>query len=248
MILKATAVSYAFMIAILLIVLIPYSLSLRDKMLPKEYIPSFNLWVFLKNFWIDPRKHPDFGWAWFTRFLTTLGYFMGGSYLFYYLQDYVKFEQLFPGQQTVQGVSTVKIIGMLVMIVSTLIGGWLSDRFQRRKIFVVLASAIIAGGWLLYGFFPSWTMVLIATGVLGIGFGIYTSVSLALLIQVLPSANDRAKDLGIFHIANTLPASLAPLVAAFFITQFHSYVILFIAAALITLLGGILTQPIKSVR
>jgi MFS family permease len=248
MILKTPAISYAFMIAILLIVLLPYSLFLHDKMLSREYIPSFNLRIFLKDFWIDPRKHPDFGWAWFTRFLSLLGYFMGASYLFYYLQDSVKFEQLFPGQQIVQGVSTVKITATLVMIVSTPIGGWLSDRFQRRKIFVVLASTIMAAGWLLYAFFPSWTMVLIASCVVGIGLGIYLSVSLTLITLVLPSATSRAKDLGILNIATTLPQSLAPFAAAFCITQFHSYVILFIAAAFLTLLGGFLIQPIKSVR
>jgi hypothetical protein len=64
----------------------------------------------------------------------------------------------------------------------------------------------------------------------------------------LLTENDRAKDLGIINIANTLPQSLAPIVAALFITQFHSYPLLFTASALITLLGGILIQPIKSVR
>ncbi len=237
-------ISYVIMIVILLTFFIPYSLFLRDKMLPREYIASFNLWVFLKNFWISPRKHPDFGWAWLNRFLSMLGYSMGFSYFFYYLQDYVHY----PRQQVVQGVSTVNIIGLLVMMVATLISGGLSDRFQRRKIFVVIASVIVALGMLILGFFPSWTMVLVGASAVGIGFGVSTSVSLALITQVLPSAHDRAKDLGVLNIANTLPQSLAPVVAALFITQFHSYPVLFIASALITLLGGILIQRIESVR
>lgn len=248
LVLKAPTISYAFLITILLVILIPYSLLLHDKVLPRKYVSSFDLWVFLKNFWVNPRKHPDFGWVWLTRFLTTLGYFMGLSYAFYYLQDYVKFERLFPGQHTVQGVSTLNIMVLLVSIVSILISGKLSDRFQRRKIFIVIASMIVAFGWLIYGFFPSWTMVLVASGLVGCGFGIYGSVVLAVITQVLPSAHDRAKDLGIVQVASTLPQSLAPIVAAFFITQFHSYTILFMAAALITLLGGMLIQPIKSVR
>jgi MFS family permease len=244
LVLKAANISYAIMIAILLAVFIPYSLFLHDKMLPREYLSSFNLWVFLKNLWVDPRQHPDFGWAWLNRFLSMLGYFMGFSYFFYYLQDYVHY----PRQQVVQGVSTVNITGLLVMMVATLISGRLSDRFQRRKIFVVIASVIVALGLLILGFFPSWTMILVACSVVGSGFGISTSVSLALIIQVLPSAHNRAKDLGVLNIANTLPQSLAPLVAALFITQFHSYPALFIASALITLLSGILIQRIKSVR
>src|SRR5262249_40310842 len=83
--LTVPATSYVVMIAVLLVILIPYALFLRDKVLPREYRASFKLGAFLKSFWINPRKHPDFGWAWFTRFLTTLGYYMGPSFLFYYL-------------------------------------------------------------------------------------------------------------------------------------------------------------------
>ncbi|HLZ55471.1 MAG TPA: MFS transporter [Ktedonosporobacter sp.] len=247
-VLKVPSLSYVFIIAILLLILIPYSLVLPDKALPREFVAPFNLLAFLKNFWVNPRQHPDFGWAWLTRFLSILGYFMGVGYLFYYLEDYIKFEQLFPGQQIVQGVSTVNIVSTLVSVVSTLIGGVLSDRFKRRKIFVVISSSIVALALLMLGFFPSWTMVLVASGVLGFGFGVYLSVDAALVTQVLPSATDRAKDLGIINIANTLPQSLAPVVAAVFITKFHSYPTLFVASAIVTLLSGILIQPIKSVR
>src|SRR5262249_9541394 len=72
LVLKSTIISYISMIAIVLVVLIPYALFLQDKVLPREYRASFNLWTFLKMFWINPRKYPDFGWAWLARALTTL--------------------------------------------------------------------------------------------------------------------------------------------------------------------------------
>jgi MFS family permease len=169
---------------------------------------------------------------------------MGPSLLFYYLQDAVHY----PQKLVPQGVATVQITSTLVMLLFIVIGGILSDRFQRRKIFVITASVIIAIGLLMQGLFPIWTMVLVAASLIGLGFGVYVPVDLALITQVLPSASDRAKDLGIINIANMLPQSLAPLIAAFFITQFHSYTILFTTAALITLLSGIVIQPIKSVR
>ena len=40
---------------------------------------------------------------------------------------------------------------------------------------------------------------------LGFGYGIYTAVDFALITQVLPGAEDRAKDLGVINIANALP-------------------------------------------
>jgi len=242
--LTSPVISYIIVIALLLVVLIPYALLLQDKVLPREYRASFDLWTFLKNFWVNPRKHPDFSWAWFTRFLNVLGYYIGPSFLFYYLQDAVHY----PENQIKQGVATVLTSATLVMFVFILISGILSDRFQRRKIFVVIAGMIMTVGLLIQGLWPFWTLVLLGACLVGLGAGIFTSVDIALITEVLPSAKDRAKDLGIINIASTLPQSLAPLMAALLISQFHSYTILFTTAALITLMSGILIQPIKSVR
>jgi hypothetical protein len=49
-------------------------------------------------YWISPRKYPDFGWAWLTRFLTRLSIAMGTLYLLYLLRDSVHYQRLFPGQ------------------------------------------------------------------------------------------------------------------------------------------------------
>src|SRR5215470_11920366 len=153
-------ISYISMMFIMLVVLIPYALFLRDKVLPRAYRASFNLGDLLKTFWVNPRRYPDFGWAWLARALTTLGYYMGPSLLFYYLQDAVHY----PQKQIPQGVATVQITSTLVMLVFVTIGGILSDRLQRRKVFIVVASVIIALGLLLQGLFPIWTMVVIAVG------------------------------------------------------------------------------------
>ena len=247
-VLKTAALSYAVVIALVLVVFIGYTLILREKVLPKGAVPSFHLRSFLKNFWVNPLDHPDFGWAWLTRFLTILGYFLAFGYFTYYLQDVIHYTRLFPGQSVVQGTSTVTIIMTLVSLVSTLAGGFLSDRFHRRKIFVFIASAVMAVGLLSIAIIPTWTSLLAGAATLGLGFGMYTAVDLALITQVLPSANNRAKDLGIINIANTLPQSLGPVIAAFIIGSTHSYALLFIVGGVVALLSGILVSPIKSVR
>ena len=48
---------------------------------------------------------------------------------------------------------------------------------------------------------------------MGCSYGIYTSVDFALITEVLPGAEDRAKDLGVINIANALPQVLAPVLA-----------------------------------
>jgi len=96
--------------------------------------------------------------------------------------------------------------------------------------------------------FPTWTGVLVAEGVLGFGVGAYLSVDLALVTAVLPSSKDRGKDMGIINIASTLPQSLAPLVAAPVLNLTHSYLVLFLLGAVITLIGAVAIVPIKGIR
>lgn len=247
-IMKSPAPSYLLLTILLLVILIPYSIFLRESALPREFVQRFRLGAFLKNFWVNPRKHPDFAWAWLTRFIPIFGYFLGTGYLFYYLQDAVHYTRLFPGQGVEQGVSTLTIVGTVMAIIFTLAGGILSDRFKRRKIFMVVGDVVIAAALLVDAFVPSWPLLLLAAAVLGIGFGMYMAVDAALVTLVLPSANDRAKDMGIINIANTLPQSLAPAAAAFIITATHSYFALFVAGCVVTLLGILVLRPIKAVR
>ena len=47
----------------------------------------------------------------------------------------------------------------------------------------------------------------------GIAFGLYMAVDLALVVDVLPDANQAGKDLGVLNIAGALPSSIAPAVA-----------------------------------
>lgn len=248
MILRSPVPSYALLIIALLVILIPYAIFLREKALPRNAVARFNLAAFALNFWINPRKHGDFTWAWLTRFIPFFGYFLGTGYLFFYLQDAVHYDKLFPGQTIIQGVSALSLVGTLVALIFTPLGGILSDRLKRRKVFIIIANVIIAASMLVFSLVPSWSILLLNVGLLGAGFGIYSSVDAALITEVLPSANNRGKDMGIINIANTLPQSLAPAVAAFIISASHSYFALFLTGAIIGLLGIFSVLPIKAVR
>jgi MFS family permease len=65
----------------------------------------------------------------------------------------------------------------------------LSDKFGRRKVFVMGASLVIALAFLILAFWQTWTGVQLAAAVLGIGFGAYLGFDIALITQVLPSDN-----------------------------------------------------------
>lgn len=239
---KSTALSYYTFIGALLIVMLLFVLVLRDKSLPKGNAPRFHLGPFLAGFWVNPVKYPDFGWAWLTRFLVYLSYFTALGYLLYFLQDAVRY------QNAAQGVTTFQMILTGTLLIASVLGGVLSDKFQRRKIFVIGASLVIAIAFLILAFWPTWPGVQVAAAVLGIGFGAYLGVDIALITQVLPSASARGKDLGVINIANALPQVVGSTTAALVITASHSYTVLFVLAAILALLGAMLIQRIKSVR
>lgn len=234
--------AYLVMLVIVLVTTIPFALFLSDKVLPKNYVAPFQIGAFLKNFWINPKAHPDFGWAWLTRFIPLIGYFLATTYVLYYLQDVVKYHA------ALQGASTFSIVATIVSIASTVLGGFLSDRLKQRKLFVIVGVSVIAIAMLLLATFQIWTIVLIAGAVLGFGLGAYLAVDVAIVTLVLPSAENRAKDMGIINIANTLPHSLAPVLAGAILALTHSYSFLYVAAAIFVLLGILVVMPIKAVR
>lgn len=239
---NSTQLSYFVFIGILLVVMVLLVLVIPDKPLPKDAAPRFNLGAFLAGFWVNPVKYPDFGWAWLTRFLVYLGYFISLGYLLYFLQDAVHY------QKAAQGVTTFQVILTGTLLIASVISGILSDKFQRRKIFVIGASVVIVLAFLILAFFQTWPAVEAAAAVLGIGFGAYLGVDIALITQVLPSASARGKDLGVINIANALPQVVGSAVAALVINSFHSYTLLFVFAAILASLGAVLIQRIKSVR
>jgi len=83
--------------------------------------------------------------------------------------------------------------------------------------------------------------------ILGLGYGWYLAVDQALITQVLPAAVDRARDLGVINIANSLPQVLAPVIAAPIVTTLGGYPVLYVVTAIVGLAGAVAVLPIKSV-
>lgn len=253
-VIKVPQTTYLVMILILLAFFVPFALLLSDQAIPQGTFPAFHLFTFLKGFWISPRAFPDFAWAFVVRFIPVLGYYVGTSYLFYYLQDSVGYQRLFPGQTALQGASTVTLISTVTLVVALVLGGVFSDRLQRRKPFVIGSLLVMAVALLLYGFFPTWPVVMLASALQGFALGAYLAVDLALTTLVLPSAQTRGKDLGIMNIAFTLPISLAPALCGVVLSALQaagphiSYAVLFLLAALLSLLGIFAVLRIRGVK
>ena len=234
---------YYILAVALIVVMVLFSFTLHDARLPHSAVAPFRLGEFLRGFWISPRKYPDFGWAFLSRFLVNVGWNTTvGGLLYQYLKYGVKVSN--PSAS----VAIAQIIAVVMIVLSSIVGGYLSDRFQRRKVFVIISAATIAVALLVLALVTSWAAVLVAAVIVGLGFGAYLAVDLALLTEVLPSASDRAKDMGVFNIANALPGAIGPLAAGILVPVFGSFQPLFFMATGVVLLAALTILPIKSVR
>jgi MFS family permease len=227
--------------ALLVLLVLPFVLGVRDVPLPPDTKPPFHLAQWLRGFWISPREYPDFAWAWITRFLMMLGNSMATLYLLFFLQDAVEYPEPEQGQTVLIGLYA------LGTILTAVVFGRISDRSGRRKIHVITSTIVMAMAAVILAFFPVFPAAMVAALVLGLGYGMYLAVDQALITQVLPTAIDRGRDLGVINIANSAPQVLAPVIAAPIVTGAAGYTGLYLMTAVITLTSAALVTRIRSV-
>jgi MFS family permease len=228
---------YVAMAVGLVVLALPFPLLTRDDPLPAGYrvVRTGKVWAVF-------RGQPDFAWAWGTRFLVQLGNAMGTLYLLYFLTDKVKVADP-------EGNLLIMILLYTAgMVATAVIGGRLSDRSGRRKIFVIWSGIVIAVAALILAVWPTWPASLVASFLFGAGYGVYLAVDTALITEVLPAATDRAKDLGVINIATAAPQVLGPAIAAPLVTHVGGYATLFIVTAVVSVLGGVMVVRIRAVR
>jgi MFS family permease len=93
--------------------------------------------------------------------------------------------------------------------------------------------------------------MIIYAGLIGLGYGAFMSVDLALMTQVLPdsSGESTGRDLGILTTAINIPQILSPVFSAWLLSiSGHDYRSLFIASAAFILAGSLFVLPIRTVR
>jgi MFS family permease len=197
------------------------------------------------TFLVSPRKHPDFGWVFTSRFLMVLAYSFLTTFLAYYLIVQLKSSEREVPEQILLGT----LVQSAVVIVASVTGGRLSDRTGRRKAFVITASIVYGAAMFALALAGDITAYLIAMAIAGLGFGLYLAVDLALAVDVLPKGDRAASYLGVLNIAAALPSSIAPAIApAILLITGGSYAGLYMVAGVCALLGAASVLPVRGAR
>ncbi|MFK0012389.1 MFS transporter [Streptomyces sp. NPDC091027] len=189
--------------------------------------------------------HHDFRWAFIGRALMVLGYFSVVGYQLYVLDDHIA---LPAGLTPPAAMAVLTPVSMTAMALSTLLGGLLSDRWDRRKVFVGVSAALAGVVMVIPVISPTWTGMLVFSALNGLAFGCFMAVDTALVTLVLPRAEDAARDMGVLNVANAGPQIVAPFVASAVVTAFGGYTPLFLVGGALSLIGALAILPIRSVR
>ncbi len=232
---------------------------------PPEVEP-FKFTAFFRGI-LEPFKSADFSWVFWTRFLVVMGTFTVQEFLQYYMRDSVaggadQFNYSLFGKHLASQAHEANSYFMIALlggaVMSAFAAGALSDKYGR-KLMVYISGALQGLVAAVFIFSGNYTVALFMGLVFGLGYGAYQSVDWALASDVLPSEDDHAKDMGVWHIAMTMPQVLAPLIAGFLLDLFQKigkdagiptlgYTVIFGLAVVYFFFGTVMVRNIRGVR
>ena len=202
---------------------------------------------------LRPLREGDFAWVVFTRLMVSSGI----TVVLYFLVNFFGDVVLTPGTDAAKFTDNWLLVVVVTALPFGFFGGQISDRIRRRKIFVYLAGGAQSFVALVFiVFYPKSLPLVYALGVAyGVGYGLYFAVDWALACDTLPDKTKSAKDMGLFHIALTLPQAILPLFGGALIDYLNQhlaansgYRVVFSSAVLFLFVGTVLVSRIKAVR
>ena len=188
------------------------------------------------------RPSRDFAWAWLLRFLMNLTNAILLIYLYFFLDGVL--ETTDPGG----AVLLVTVITLVLAAACAAIAGTISDRHGRRRVFAVAGAAATACGLAGLAMSSSLPAVLAAATVLGLGWGLFIAVDMAIVTSSLTTSDSAGTLLGVANVANSLPQVVAPAIAAPLVTSAAGYPGLYGVGAAIAVAAALCTLPLRSVR
>lgn len=217
----------------------------RDASSKDLRVPVFRWKEFFVGFTIALRNR-EYRWVWVARILLTFGFTVSTALSLYMLQSYVR-----PALSQAEATRLAPIIGLVgipVTIVALFVAGKVSDKLGKRRIFVIVASFLMAASMVVPIAWPTVPGLFVQAVLGGIAFGIYLPVDQALFIDVLPDHTAAGRDLGVAGLGSNLGQALGPILAGTVVAVSGGYVGVWIAAGVLVAGAGIALLPLRGVK
>lgn len=189
----------------------------------------------------------DFLWLLVSRLVVNIGNAFGTSLLLFFLLYGVRV----PAAEAQDDLLLLIVIYTVFVVIASIVAGMVSDRIAgnplRRRRALTAASAVVqAVSGVVILISPSLVMTSIAAAIMGAGYGAYMAVSLAFATDLLTDPDDHARDLGLVNVSAQLGQLLGPLLGAGLVALVGGFWLLFTAAAVLSVVGGVMTYVVRT--
>ncbi|MCT9821367.1 MFS transporter [Microbacterium sp. W1N] len=203
----------------------------------------------LRSYLFRPRDVPDFAWNWLGRFVFFLGLSLTTSFTVFFIAQ--RLAMPVADVAGVQALTSALSIGTAML--GSLGGGWISDRWRRRKPIILAGAALFAGGAVVSAFAHDLVMIIVGVLIGSLGIASFSAVGQALVLDVLPERETQAgRYMAITMFAQKIPGVLAPVTAPLLLMVGDSgqnFTLLYLTSAVLALIGGsIIASKVHGIR
>ena len=145
---------------------------------------------------------------------------------------------------------------LLFALMAPVLAGWMSDAIggQRKRLLYFAGGIMIVVCWVL-SVNRSWTLLPWLGAVFGVAYGTFNSIDFALALDVLPTQESAARDLGLWNLALAVPMCIAAPIAGLLLDTFNQLVggtfgftVLFLLASVYLGLGVVSVTRLQRVK
>ena len=231
------AVSYVVLAGFIIVVGVGTALLLPDP--PATWVRSS-----VKLPWrerLGALQDRNFLWVLLSRLTVNIGNALGTALLLFFLLYGVGS----PADRAEDDLLVLIVIYTIFVVAASMVAGSISDRTGRRTTIVVIAALVQAASAVIILVSPTFVGTSIAAGVMGVGYGAFMAVSLALATDLLPRPEHHARDLGIVNVSANLGQLLGPLIGAGLVALVGGFWSLFLAAGVLSAVGAVMTLAVR---
>ncbi|MFK3678913.1 MFS transporter [Microbacterium sp. NPDC090218] len=188
----------------------------------------------------------DFAWMLSGRLVTNIGNALGTAlFLFFLLHGLGQ-----PSAVAQDNLLLLIVVYTVFVVTASVVTGIVSDRTGNRRTLAIAATVVQAASGVAIALVPTFEMTMVAAALMGLGYGAFSTVGLAFAADLLPDEQDHARDLGIVNVTAALGQLIGPVLGAALVALVGGFWLVFVAAAVLSLIGGLLTafarQPARS--